>query len=150
MHIGKKHYEQRLAKLISNLQGHCLLLTPKENLRTQLPSSVISIQEWPKVSAEKPFDAILSIGNLAISENINDYLVELQGYAGRETLLYFCDRTTTPTGNNGSAKNDITGALWEAKWSVIYCERFTIGKTRRAPKYVYGTARMKRSPEENL
>ena len=86
MHIGKKQYEQRLAQLTSNLQGHCLLLIPKENLRTSLPSSVTSIQEWPKVSAEKPFDAILSIGNLALSENINDYLLELQRYADKETL----------------------------------------------------------------
>ena len=150
MHVGKKYYEQRLAQLISNLKGHCLLLLPKENLRTPLPPAVLSIQEWPKVSAEKPFDAILSIGNLALSENINDHLLELQRYADRETLLYFCDRTTTPDGNNGSAQNDITGALWETKWSVIHCERFTIGKTRRAPKYAYGIARIKRSPQENL
>ena len=150
MSIGKKQYEKRTVELVSELQGHCLLLSPKENLRTPLPSSVTSIKEWPNVSVDETFKSILSINDLAFSQNLNDFLKELQQYANRETRLYFCDRTTTPKGKNGSARNDITGSLWDTKWSVIHCERFTTEKKRSTPQYACGIARIKRAHDGNL
>ena len=150
MHISKEQYEERVSSLISKLHGDCLLLTPKENLRTQLPSEVTSITEWPQITKHAVFDSIISIGQLAISENLIEFLTRLQHYANRDSLLYFCDRTIVPDMRKGAAKNDITGSFWQSEWSVIRCERFAIGQYKRAPRYVFGIARVKRSNDEHL
>ena len=145
MNIGKSEYEKYLTSSISQLSGNCLLLLPKENLPSRLPPSINEISEWPNIETNSTFHSILSIGNLASETDLPQFLTELQQYADQQTRLYFCERTKTPDGYSGSAKYDITGTLWEAGWSVIHCERFKIGKSKRSPSYVYGIARRKRS-----
>tara|TARA_B100000214_G_scaffold371423_1_gene347785 strand:+ start:1057 stop:1569 length:513 start_codon:yes stop_codon:yes gene_type:complete len=148
--IEKLEYQKIVEGLISDLYGNSLLLFPKENLPTQIPPAVTEIIEWPHVPTDSKFDAILSIGNLASESDLPQFLLELGQYLTPESKFYFCERTKIPNGYNGSAKYDISGTLWANEWSVIRCERFRLGKSKRSPSYVTGIARMKRSRDHNL
>tara|TARA_B100000029_G_C17490769_1_gene929006 strand:- start:580 stop:1032 length:453 start_codon:yes stop_codon:yes gene_type:complete len=150
VHIGKQQYEEITSQITVELQGDCLLLAPKENLRTPLPPLVETVSEWPKVDDNQIFNSILSIGSLASAEKLSELLQKLRSHSNMETRLYFCDRTIRDRPKIKSSLHDITGALWEANWSVIKCGRFTIGENRHSPKYAYGIARVKRSIEANL
>ena len=148
--IEKLEYQKVVEGLILDLFGNSLLLFPKENLSTQIPPAVTQITEWPSVPTNSEFNTILSIGNLASEPDLPHFLTELKQYLTPDSELYFCERTKVPNGYNGSAKYDITGTFWENEWSVIRCERFRLGKSKRSPSYVTGIARMKRSRDQNL
>ena len=150
MYIKKIEYQKVVEGLISDIHGNSLLLFPKENLPTQIPPAVTQIIEWPNVPNNSKFDSILSIGNLASEPDLSHFLTELKQYLTPDSELYFCERTKVPNGYNGSAKYDITGTFWEHEWSVIRCERFRLGKSKRSPSYVTGIARMKRSRDQHL
>ena len=62
-----------------------------------------------------------------------------------ESLLLFCDQTATPTKNAHPSRKDITGSMWSNGWTVIKCDRKTIGNGRRPSTYVSGIARPKRN-----
>ncbi len=146
----KSEYHRVIEGLISELHGNSLLLFPKENLPTQIPPAVTEVMEWPIVPTNLKFDAVLSIGNLAAEPDLSQFLSELKHYLTPDSLLYFCERTKVPTGYNGSAKYDISGTFWANEWSVIRCDRFRIGKSKRAPAYITGIARVKRLRDQNL
>ena len=148
--INKLEYEKVVEGLISDLHGNSLLLFPKENLPKQISPAVTKIIEWPNVPTNSTFDAILSIGNLASEPDLPQFLLQLKRYLTPESKLYFCERTQVPNGYNGSAKYDISGTFWENEWSVIRCDRFRLGKSKKSPSYVTGIARMKRSRDQNL
>ena len=148
--IEKLEYQKIVQGLILDLVGNSLLLFPRENLSTQIPPAAIQITEWPNVPTNSKFDTILSIGNLASESDLPLFLSELKQHLTPASKLYFCERTKVPNGYNGSAKYDISGTFWENEWSVIRCERFRLGKSKRSPSYVTGIARMKRSRDQNL
>ena len=125
-------------------------LFPKENLPTQIPPAVTQLIEWPNVPNNSKFDSILSIGNLASEPDLPQLLLELKQHLTNDSKLYFCERTKVPNGYNGSAKYDISGTFWANEWSVIRCERFRLGKSKKSPSYVTGIARLKRSRDQNL
>ena len=150
VYIKKIEYQKVVEGLISDIHGNSLLLFPKENLPTQLPPAVTQIIEWPNVPNNSKFDSILSIGNLASEPDLPQLLLELKHYLTYDSKLYFCERTKVPNGYNGSAKYDISGTFWANEWSVIRCERFRLGKSKKSPSYVTGIARMKRSRDQNL
>ena len=150
VYIKKIEYQKVVEGLISDIHGNSLLLFPKENLPTQIPPAVTQILEWPNVSTDSKFDSILSIGNLASEPDLPQLLLELKHYLTYDSKLYFCERTKVPNGYNGSAKYDISGTFWANEWSVIQCERFRLGKSKKSPSYVTGIARMKRSRDQNL
>ena len=148
--IEKLEYQKVVEGLISDLHGNSLLLFPKENLPTQIPPAVTKIIEWPSVPINSKFDAILSIGNLASESDLPQFLLGLKHHLTPDSELYFCERTKVPNGYNGSAKYDISGTFWENEWSVIRCERFRLGKSKKSPSYVTGIARIKRSRDQHL
>ncbi len=148
--IKKMEYQKIVEGLVSDLHGNSLLLFPKENLPTQIPPAVTKLIEWPNVPTNSKFDAILSIGNLASESDLSQFLLELKRHLTPDSKLYFCERTKVPNGYNGSAKYDISGTFWENEWSVIRCDRFRLGKSKKSPSYVSGIARMKRSRDKNL
>lgn len=150
VYIKKIEYQKVVEGLISDIYGNSLLLFPKENLPTQIPPAVTQIIEWPNVPNNSKFDSILSIGNLASEPDLPQHLLELKHHLTNESKLYFCERTKVPNGYNGSAKYDISGTFWANEWSVIRCERFRLGKSKKSPSYVTGIARMKRSRDQNL
>ena len=150
MYIKKIEYQKVVEGLISDIHGNSLLLFPKENLPTQIPPAVTQLTEWPNVPNNSKFDSILSIGNLASEPDLPQLLLELKYHLTHESKLYFCERTKVPNGYNGSAKYDISGTFWANEWSVIRCERFRLGKSKKSPSYVTGIARMKRSRDQNL
>ncbi len=150
VYIKKIEYQKVVEFLISDIHGNSLLLFPKENLPTQLPPAVTQIIEWPNVPNNSKFDSILSIGNLASEPDLPQLLLELKQHLTNDSKLYFCERTKVPNGYNGSAKYDISGTFWANEWSVIRCERFRLGKSKKSPSYVTGIARMKRSRDQNL
>ena len=150
VHIKKIEYQKVVEGLISDIHGNSLLLFPKENLPTQIPPAVTQIIEWPNVPNNSKFDSILSIGNLASEPDLPQLLLELKHHLTHDSKLYFCERTKVPNGYNGSAKYDISGTFWANEWSVIRCERFRLGKSKKSPSYVTGIARMKRSRDQNL
>ena len=150
VYIKKIEYQKFVEGLISDIHGNSLLLFPKENLPTQIPPAVTQLTEWPNVPNNSKFDSILSIGNLASEPDLPQLLLELKHYLTYDSKLYFCERTKVPNGYNGSAKYDISGTFWANEWSVIRCERFRLGKSKKSPSYVTGIARMKRSRDQNL
>lgn len=150
VYIKKIEYQKVVEGLISDIHGNSLLLFPKENLPTQVPPAVTQLIEWPNVATNSKFDSILSIGNLASEPDLPQLLLELKHYLTYDSKLYFCERTKVPNGYNGSAKYDISGTFWANEWSVIRCERFRLGKSKKSPSYVTGIARMKRSRDQNL
>ncbi len=150
VHINKIEYQTVVEGLISDIHGNSLLLFPKENLPTQIPPAVTQIIEWPNVPNNSKFDSILSIGTLASEPDLPQLLLELKHHLTPDSKLYFCERTKVPNGYNGSAKYDISGTFWANEWSVIRCERFRLGKSKKSPSYVTGIARMKRSRDQNL
>ena len=150
VYIKKIEYQKVVEGLISDIHGNSLLLFPKENLPTQIPPAVTQLTEWPNVPNNSKFDSILSIGNLASEPDLPQLLLELKHYLTYDSKLYFCERTKVPNGYNGSAKYDISGTFWANEWSVIRCERFRLGKSKKSPSYVTGIARMKRSRDQNL
>ena len=150
VYIKKIEYQKVVESLISDVHGNSLLLFPKENLPTQMPPAVTQLIEWPNVPNNSKFDSILSIGNLASEPDLPKLLLELKHHLTHDSKLYFCERTKVPNGYNGSAKYDISGTLWANEWSVIRCERFRLGKSKKSPSYVTGIARMKRSRDQNL
>ena len=150
VYIKKIEYQKVVEGLISDIHGNSLLLFPKENLPTQIPPAVTQIIEWPNVPNNSKFDSILSIGNLASEPDLPQLLLELKHHLTHESKLYFCERTKVPNGYNGSAKYDISGTFWANEWSVIRCERFRLGKSKKSPSYITGIARMKRSRDQNL
>ena len=150
VYIKKIEYQKVVEGLISDIHGNSLLLFPKENLPTQIPPAVTQLTEWPNVPNNSKFDSILSIGNLASEPDLPQLLLELKHHLTHDSKLYFCERTKVPNGYNGSAKYDISGTFWANEWSVIRCERFRLGKSKKSPSYVTGIARMKRSRDQNL
>ena len=150
VYIKKIEYQRVVEGLISDIHGNSLLLFPKENLPTQIPPAVTQLTEWPNVPTDSKFDSILSIGNLASEPDLPQLLLELKHYLTYDSKLYFCERTKVPNGYNGSAKYDISGTFWANEWSVIRCERFRLGKSKKSPSYITGIARMKRSRDQNL
>lgn len=150
VYIKKIEYQKVVEGLISDIHGNSLLLFPKENLPTQIPPAVTQLIEWPNVATNSKFDSILSIGNLASEPDLPQLLLELKHHLTHDSKLYFCERTKVPNGYNGSAKYDISGTFWANEWSVIRCERFRLGKSKKSPSYVTGIARMKRSRDQNL
>ncbi len=150
VYIKKIEYQKVVEGLISDIHGNSLLLFPKENLPTQIPPAVTQLTEWPNVPNNSKFDSILSIGNLASEPDLPQLLLELKHHLTHESKLYFCERTKVPNGYNGSAKYDISGTFWVNEWSVIRCERFRLGKSKKSPSYITGIARMKRSRDQNL
>ena len=150
VYIKKIEYQKVVEGLISDIHGNSLLLFPKENLPTQIPPAVTQLIEWPNVATNSKFDSILSIGDLASEPDLPQLLLELKHYLTYDSKLYFCERTKVPNGYNGSAKYDISGTFWANEWSVIRCERFRLGKSKKSPSYVTGIARMKRSRDQNL
>ena len=150
VYIKKIEYQRVVEGLISDIHGNSLLLFPKENLPTQIPPAVTQLIEWPNVATNSKFDSILSIGDLASEPDLPQLLLELKHHLTHESKLYFCERTKVPNGYNGSAKYDISGTFWANEWSVIRCERFRLGKSKKSPSYVTGIARMKRSRDQNL
>lgn len=150
VYIKKIEYQKIVEGLISDIHGNSLLLFPKENLPTQIPPAVTQLTEWPNVPNNSKFDSILSIGDLASEPDLPQLLLELKHYLTYDSKLYFCERTKVPNGYNGSAKYDISGTFWANEWSVIRCERFRLGKSKKSPSYVTGIARMKRSRDQNL
>ena len=150
VYIKKIEYQRVVEGLISDIHGNSLLLFPKENLPTQIPPAVTQLIEWPNVATNSKFDSILSIGDLASEPDLPQLLLELKHYLTYDSKLYFCERTKVPNGYNGSAKYDISGTFWANEWSVIRCERFRLGKSKKSPSYVTGIARMKRSRDQNL
>lgn len=150
VYIKKIEYQKFVEGLISDIHGNSLLLFPKENLPTQIPPAVTQLIEWPNVATNSKFDSILSIGDLASEPDLPQLLLELKHYLTYDSKLYFCERTKVPNGYNGSAKYDISGTFWANEWSVIRCERFRLGKSKKSPSYVTGIARMKRSRDQNL
>ena len=150
VYIKKIEYQKVVEGLISDIHGNSLLLFPKENLPTQIPPAVTQLTEWPNVPNNSKFDSILSIGNLASEPDLPQLLLELKHHLTHESKLYFCERTKVPNGYNGSAKYDISGTFWANEWSVIRCERFRLGKSKKSPSYITGIARMKRSRDQNL
>ena len=150
VYIKKIEYQKIVEGLISDIHGNSLLLFPKENLPTQIPPAVTQLIEWPNVATNSKFDSILSIGDLASEPDLPQLLLELKHYLTYDSKLYFCERTKVPNGYNGSAKYDISGTFWANEWSVIRCERFRLGKSKKSPSYVTGIARMKRSRDQNL
>ena len=150
VYIKKIEYQKVVEGLISDIHGNSLLLFPKENLPTQIPPAVTQLIEWPNVATNSKFDSILSIGNLASEPDLPQLLLELKHYLTYDSKLYFCERTKVPNGYNGSAKYDISGTFWANEWSVIRCERFRLGKSKKSPSYITGIARMKRSRDQNL
>ena len=148
--IKKIEYQKVVEGLISDIHGNSLLLFPKENLPTKVPPAVTQIIEWPSVPTGFKSDSILSIGNLASEPDLPQFLSELKHYLTPDSKLFFCERTKVPNGYNGSAKYDISGTFWANEWSVIRCERFRLGKSKKSPSYVTGIARMKRSRDQNL
>lgn len=150
MSKGIREFEEAVENIISKLDGNCLLLLPIENLPIELPQAVSKITERKDANDDSIFDSILSIGNLASENDLPQFLQELKSYVNVDSRLYFCERTQVPNQYSGSAIYDITGSIWEAGWSVIHCERFRIGKSKRSPTYVFGIARIKRFREQNL
>ncbi len=150
VYIKKIEYQKVVEGLISDIHGNSLLLFPKENLPTQIPPAVTQLIEWPNVATNSKFDSILSIGDLASEPDLPQLLLELKHYLTYDSKLYFCERTKVPNGYNGAAKYDISGTFWANEWSVIRCERFRLGKSKKSPSYVTGIARMKRSRDQNL
>ena len=150
VYIKKIEYQKVVEGLISDIHGNSLLLFPKENLPTQIPPAVTQLTEWPNVPNNSKFDSILSIGNLASEPDLPQLLLELKHHLTHQSKLYFCERTKVPNGYNGSAKYDISGTFWVNEWSVIRCERFRLGKSKKSPSYITGIARMKRSRDQNL
>ena len=150
VYIKKIEYQKVVEGLISDIHGNSLLLFPQENLPTQIPPAVTQLTEWPNVPNNSKFDSILSIGNLASEPDLPQLLLELKHHLTHESKLYFCERTKVPNGYNGSAKYDISGTFWVNEWSVIRCERFRLGKSKKSPSYITGIARMKRSRDQNL
>ena len=148
--IEKLEYQKVVEGLILDLFGNSLLLFPRENLSTQIPPAVTQITEWPSVPTNSEFNTILSIGNLASEPDLPHFLTELKQYLTPDSELYFCERTKVPNGYNGSAKYDISGTFWVNEWSVMRCERFRLGKSKKSPSYITGIARMKRSRVQNL
>ena len=150
MYIKKTEYQKVVEGLISDIHGNSLLLFPKENLPTQIPPAVTQLIEWSNVAINSKFDSILSIGDLASEPDLPQLLLDLGHHITPEAKLYFCERTKVPNGYNGSAKYDISGTFWANEWSVIRCERFRLGKSKKSPSYITGIARMKRSRDQNL
>ena len=150
VYIKKIEYQKVVEGLISDIHGNSLLLFPKENLPTQIPPAVTQLIEWPNVATNSKFDSILSIGDLASEPDLPQLLLELKHHLTHDSKLYFCERTKVPNGYNGSARNDISGTFWANEWSVIRCERFRLGKSKKSPSYITGIARMKRSRDQNL
>ncbi len=144
-----KTYQSHIDQTIAAMNGRCLLLGPMENIDRIFPSSVTSITEWHNYpDIEGTFDTILSIENLASFQDLNRKLQNLLLFTHSDSLLLFCDQTATPINKSHTSRQDITGALWNNGWSVIECYRNSIGKSKRASRYVQGKARPKRSLQD--
>ncbi len=142
-------YQSHIDQTIAAMNGRCLLLGPRENIDREFPSSITSITEWHNYPGiEGTFDTILSIENLASSQDLSRKLQTLLKFTHSDSLLLFCDQTATPNNNPHTSRQDITGSLWNNGWSVIEYSRNSIGENKRASKYVHGKARPKQSPQD--
>ena len=144
-----RDYLSQIEQTIAATSGRCLLLGPRENIDRDLPASVTSVTEWHQYpEIDGVFDTLLSIENLASSQDISNMLQSLLLLTHSESLLLFCDQTATPTKNAHPSRKDITGSMWSNGWTVIKCDRNTIGNGRRPSTYVSGISRPKRYPNQ--
>ena len=70
-----RDYLSQIEQTIAATSGRCLLLGPRENIDANLPASVTSVTEWHQYpEIDGVFDTLLSIENLASSQDISNML----------------------------------------------------------------------------
>ena len=92
-----RDYLSQIEQTIAATSGRCLLLGPRENIDGDLPSSVTSVTEWHQYpEIDGVFDTLLSIENLASSQDISDMLQSLLLFTHSELSLIHISEPTRP------------------------------------------------------